>query len=100
MYVYLVHLVTVNRTTRIFFILITISDTKDICNTDPNTGCYFCSVGGEKFVGNDYFRYVSLSLVSFNIVREFAFGDLRYCPDISVTVRISSRTLHNTKNVV
>ena len=32
---------------------------KDVCNTDPNSGCYYCSVGGERYVGNDYFTYVN-----------------------------------------
>lgn len=30
---------------------------RDICNTDPDTGCYYCQVGDERFAGNDYFTY-------------------------------------------
>ncbi|KAL4216390.1 hypothetical protein ACF0H5_024116 [Mactra antiquata] len=30
---------------------------KDICNTNPDTGCYYCDVAGTKYEGNNYFTY-------------------------------------------
>lgn len=32
---------------------------KDLCNTDPKTGCAFCDVHGKKYAGNNYFKHVN-----------------------------------------
>ena len=31
----------------------------DKCNTNPDTGCYYCTVGDERHEGNSYFKHVN-----------------------------------------
>lgn len=31
----------------------------DTCNSNPDTGCYYCEVGGEKYEGNTFFKHVN-----------------------------------------